>query len=163
MPIRPAISPTDIECARTLFQEYAGVIGFDLSFQGFNEELAQLPGAYAPPLGRLLIAWADDMPAGCVALRPTSDTICEMKRLFVRPAFRARGIGKELVNAIIREAGQIGYITMQLDTLNTMTAATKLYESVGFVPRTPYYETPLAETLFMELFVNNPNKHRFAH
>jgi putative acetyltransferase len=92
----------------------------------------------------------DDVPAGCVALRPINETICEMKRLFVRPAFRGRGIGRELVDAIIREAREISYETMRLDTLHTMSAATRLYESVGFVHRTPYYETPLVHTIFME-------------
>jgi ribosomal protein S18 acetylase RimI-like enzyme len=150
MHIRQTTSPTDIATARTLFQEYADDIGVDLCFQGFAEELSQLPGAYSPPQGRLLLAWANDVPAGCVALRPATETICEMKRLFVRPAFRARGIGKSLVEAIIREAREIGYKTMQLDTLHTMTAATGLYESAGFIPRTPYYETPLVHTIFME-------------
>jgi ribosomal protein S18 acetylase RimI-like enzyme len=150
MPIRHATSEADIQTARTLFQEYADAIGVDLCFQGFADELAQLPGSYAPPQGRLLIAWVDDLAAGCVALRPVTETIGEMKRLFVQPAFRGRGIGKDLVNAIIREARDIGYTTMQLDTLHTMTAATRLYESVGFVPRAPYYETPLVHTIFME-------------
>ncbi|HEX2477040.1 MAG TPA: GNAT family N-acetyltransferase [Lacipirellulaceae bacterium] len=150
MQIRQATSPSDIAAARTLLQEYADDIGVDLCFQGFNEELAQLPGSYAPPQGRLLIAWSDDNAAGCVALRPLTATICELKRLFVRPPFRGRGIGKSLVEAIIREAGEIGYTTMQLDTLHTMTAATQLYESLGFVHRTPYYETPLVHTVFME-------------
>ena len=150
MHIRQATSPTDIATARTLFQEYADDLGIDLCFQGFAKELAQLPGSYAPPHGRLLIAWVDDVAAGCVALRRFSESICEMKRLFVRPAFRGRGIGKELVNALIREASQIGYTTMCLDTLPTLTAATQLYESAGFVRRTAYYETPLEETIFME-------------
>jgi GNAT superfamily N-acetyltransferase len=150
MQILQATSPTDIATARTLFEEYAGALGVDLCFQGFAEELAQLPGSYAPPHGRLLIAWVDDAAAGCVALRPFSESICEMKRLFVRPSFRGRGIGKELVDAIMREANQIGYKTMCLDTLPTLAAATQLYESVGFVRRTPYYETPLVHTIFME-------------
>jgi GNAT superfamily N-acetyltransferase len=154
MQIRQATSPSDLAAARTLFQEYAADLGVDLCFQGFAEELAQLPGSYAPPQGRLLIAWIDDVAAGCVALRPFSELICEMKRLFVRHAFRGRGIGKQLVDAIIREANQIGYTTMCLDTLPALTAATRLYESVGFVCRAPYYETPLAETVFMELFLN---------
>jgi putative acetyltransferase len=150
MHIRQATSPTDIAAARTLFQEYADDLGVDLCFQGFAEELAQLPGAYAPPQGRLLIIWVDDLAAGCVALRPFTDSICEMKRLFVPPAFRGRGIGKQLVDAIIHEAKQIGYTTMCLDTLPTLTAATHLYEFTGFIRCKPYYETPLAETIFME-------------
>lgn len=151
MQVRQATSEAEIAAARALFQEYAAVIGVDLCFQGFAEELAQLPGSYSPPQGRLLIVWADDAPAGCVTLRPITETICEMKRLFVRPAFRGRGIGKDLVDAIIREAREIGYITMRLDTLHTMKAATRLYESLGFVHRTPYYERPLVHTIFMQL------------
>jgi putative acetyltransferase len=151
MQIRQATSPSDIAAARTLFQEYADDLGVDLCFQGFAEELAQLPGAYAPPRGRLLISWVDDVAAGCVALRPFSESICEMKRLFVLPTFRGRGIGKQLAGAIIREANQIGYTTMCLDTLPTLTAATQLYESMGFVRCPPYYETPLVHTIFMEL------------
>jgi GNAT superfamily N-acetyltransferase len=150
MQIRQAASPTDIATARGLFQEYAGAIGVDLCFQRFADELAQLPGPYSPPQGRLLVAWDGDEAAGCVALRSLSASTCEMKRLFVRPAFRGRGIGKGLVDAVIYEALAIGYATMRLDTLPTMTAATQLYESAGFIRRTPYYDTPLAETVFME-------------
>jgi putative acetyltransferase len=160
MQIRQASSPSDLATARTLFQEYADDLGVDLCFQGFAEELAQLPGSYAPPHGRLLIAWVDDFAAGCVALRQFSESICEMKRLFVRPAFRGRGIGKKLVDAIIREANEIGYTTMCLDTLPTLTAATQLYESVGFVRRAPYYDTPLIETVFMELALSEATKNR---
>jgi putative acetyltransferase len=150
MHIHQATSPTDIAIARTLFQEYADDLGIDLCFQGFAAELAQLPGSYAPPQGRLLVAWVDDLAAGCVALRRFRESICEMKRLFVRPAFRGRGIGKTLVDALIREANQIGYTTMCLDTLPALAAATQLYESAGFVRRAPYYDTPLGETIFME-------------
>ena len=150
MQIRQANSKFEIKTARALFQEYAADICVDLCFQGFAEELSQLPGAYAPPQGCLLIAWADDLPVGCVALRPVTDTICEMKRLFVRPPFRGRGFGKALVNAIIQEASGIGHANMWLDTLHTMSAATKLYESVGFIHRAPYYDAPLVHTVFME-------------
>ena len=150
MQIVPVRFEGEIATARALFQEYADAIGVDLCFQGFAGELARLPGAYAPPSGRLLVAWMADEPAGCVALRRLAESVCEMKRLFVRPAFRGRGIAKELVSAIIREAVAIGYTTMRLDTLPTMTAATTLYESAGFIRRGPYYETPLVDTNFME-------------
>jgi GNAT superfamily N-acetyltransferase len=126
MRISQATTPNDIAIARTLFQEYADDIHVDLCFQGFVDELARLPGSYGPPRGRLLISWEGETPAGCVALRPMNETICEMKRLFVRPALHGRGIGKELVNSIIREADVIGYVTMRLDTLPTLTAATQL-------------------------------------
>jgi ribosomal protein S18 acetylase RimI-like enzyme len=140
-----------MEIVRTLFKEYAASIGIDLCFQGFADELANLPGSYAPPRGRLMIASVDDAVAGCVALRPCEDGVCELKRMYVRPAFRGQGVGKRLAETIIAEARQIGYRCMRLDTLPSMTAATRLYESLGFVRRTAYYDTPLPETIFMEL------------
>jgi ribosomal protein S18 acetylase RimI-like enzyme len=143
--------PADIAAARELFQEYAAALAIDLCFQGFAEELAQLPGSYAPPRGRLLLAWANDVAAGCVALRPITDSVCEMKRLYVRPAFRGQGLGKQLAEQVITEAKQIGYSTMRLDTLPQMTAATRLYESLGFARCDTYYNTPLQDTIFMEL------------
>jgi GNAT superfamily N-acetyltransferase len=101
MEIRQAANPADIKIARKLFQEYAAWLGVDLCFQGFDSELAKLPGLYAPPRGRLLLAWEGTLPAGCVALRPLDQTVCEMKRLFVRPSFRVHGIGKRLAEQII--------------------------------------------------------------
>jgi putative acetyltransferase len=106
--------------ARCLFEEYATSIGTDLCFQGFQEELASLPGKYAPPNGRLLLAIYDNDTAGCVALRALDGDICEMKRLFVRPAFRSLGLGRELTQRIIQEAKEVGYQRMRLDTLPTM-------------------------------------------
>jgi GNAT superfamily N-acetyltransferase len=134
-----------------MFKEYAAALGIDLGYQGFADELASLPGCYSPPRGQLLIAWVGDEAAGCVALRPLGDDVCEMKRLYVRPVFRGGGIGKQLAEAIIAEARQIGYAIMRLDTVPKLEMATRLYESLGFVRRDAYYETPVRETIFMEL------------
>jgi putative acetyltransferase len=149
--IRSASSVEEIATAQALFEEYAAALGIDLGYQGFADELASLPGCYAPPRGRLLIAWVDNEAAGCVALRPMAGDACEMKRLCVRPAFRGDGIGKQLAVAIIAEARQIGYAVMRLDTVPKLEAATRLYESLGFVRRDAYYETPVVGTIFMEL------------
>ncbi len=149
--VRRAASGKEIEAARRLFEEYAAALGIDLGYQGFADELTSLPGCYAPPRGRLLIAWASEEAAGCVALRPLADDVCEMKRLYVRPAFRGGRVGKQLAEAIIAEARQIGYAIMRLDTVPTLEAATRMYESLGFVRRDAYYETPVVGTIFMEL------------
>jgi ribosomal protein S18 acetylase RimI-like enzyme len=151
MRIGETSSPEEFAIVHSLFQEYAAALAIDLSFQNFADELANLPGPYAPPRGRLLIAWENEAAAGCVAMRPLSDTVCEMKRLYVRPAFRGRGLGKRLAETIVREAKQSGYTTMRLDTLPAMQSATKLYESLGFARRSAYYDTPLQDTIFMEL------------
>jgi len=125
--IAHAIEPADVETARTLFLEYAESLGVDLCFQGFERELAELPGDYAPPLGRLLLARAENGVAGCIALRPLEERACEMKRLYARPQYRGRGIGRTLAEALIREAREIGYARMRLDTLPSMTEAIALY------------------------------------
>jgi putative acetyltransferase len=151
MNIRQAITTEDIVVARELFGEYAAWLGVDLRFQGFAAELAGLPGLYAPPRGRLLLAHAETGTAGCVALRPLDDSVCEMKRLFVRPAFRGRGLGRRLAETVIAEARAIGYASMRLDSLASLVAATKLYESLGFARIPAYYATPLPGTIFMEL------------
>jgi GNAT superfamily N-acetyltransferase len=150
MHIRQATTSAEIAIARTMFREYADSVRVDLCFQGFADELANLPGLYAPPRGRLLLCWSSETAAGCVALRPISADVCEMKRLYVRPAYRGQGIGKLLVEAILQEAKQSGYTAICLDTLPTMIAATRLYESAGFRRREPYYDTPLRDTVFME-------------
>ncbi len=149
--IRQATAPQEIAAIRALFQEYADGLGVDLCFQSFAAELAGLPGAYGPPGGRLLLAHAGGGPAGCVALRAIADGVCEMKRLFVRPAFRGSGLGRALAERVIQEARASGYRKMRLDTLRSLQPAISLYETLGFVRCAPYYDTPLADTVFMEL------------
>ena len=147
-----ATSESDIKEARTLLQEYAAWLGISLCFQNFDRELAALPGEYAPPDGRLLLAFEDDELAGCIALRKIRATTCEMKRLFLRPGFRGRGLGRVLVERIIEEARQIGYTQMCLDTLpGRMDQAIALYKSIGFKEIEPYYNNPVAGATFMEL------------
>lgn len=138
--------------ARGLFREYEGWLGLDLCFQNFEKELAELPGNYAPPDGRLLLGFQDDELAGCVALRKLSDGICEMKRLFVRPQFHGRGLGRQLIDAILHEARELGYARMRLDTLpGRMDKAIGLYRAIGFQEIEPYYNHPVPDALFMEL------------
>jgi ribosomal protein S18 acetylase RimI-like enzyme len=148
--IRPANGPADVEIARHLFQEYAASLDVDLCFQNFAQELARLPGDYVPPAGRLLLAVDDSDMAGCVALRPLSGGIAEMKRLYVRPAFRGRRVGRLLVEAILAEAAQAGYSRVRLDTLPSMGAAIALYRSLGFYDIPPYPGHQVPGTLFLE-------------
>src|ERR1700686_1993422 len=141
-----------VEHARELFREYEAWLEVDLCFQNFEEELAELPGKYAPPDGRLLLAVKNGKVAGCVALRKIGDGICEIKRLFVRPEFRGQGLGRQLAEAIIREAKQFGYDRMRLDTLPPkMNDAIGLFRSLGFKEIEPYYNNPVPGAKFMEL------------
>ncbi|UCG59111.1 MAG: GNAT family N-acetyltransferase, partial [Phycisphaerales bacterium] len=141
----------DLEIVRDLFDEYADSLGFDLGFQDFERELTGLPGDYARPKGCLLLARYQGQPAGCVALRPFDNNVCEMKRLYVRPELRHMGIGRNLATAVIDLARKIGYTAMRLDTVPSMKAARALYESFAFQRIGPYRGNPIEGAIFMEL------------
>ncbi len=149
--IRPARVPDELRTVRALLREYEAELGVDLCFQGFERELAELPGDYVPPRGALLLAEVEGAVAGCVALRPLADEVCEMKRLYARPAFRGRGVGRALTAAVLAESRRIGYARMRLDTLPAMTEAQALYERLGFTDIPPYRENPVAGARCMEL------------
>ena len=153
--ILQAETPEQINNARELIMEYAAWVEFNLCFQGFEEEMRTLPGKYAPPEGRLLLAFWDGQPAGVIALRPLTDEdrgLCEMKRLYVRPEFRGHGIGRILAERVIAAASQMGYRRMRLDSISgKMERAITMYRELGFRETEPYYETPVGQTLFMEL------------
>lgn len=147
--------PQELLAVRTLFQEYADSLSIDLCFQGFEAELADLPGDYSPPRGCLLLAWVGEALAGCCALRPLDNcdypNAGEMKRLYVRKAFRAFGIGRELAEAALDAARQIGYTSVLLDTLDDMEAARALYTDLGFVEIAPYYHNPLPGSHYLKV------------
>lgn len=161
-PARIAIAPPDDapdhEAIKALFVEYAESLGFSLAYQGFETEVAAFPGKYAPPTGALLLARADGAAAGTVALRQLEPGICEMKRLYVRPAYRGLrtadglSIGRALTFGIVAEARALGYRRLRLDTISgKMGAAVSLYRSMGFVDIPPYYPSPVPDTAYMEL------------
>jgi carbonic anhydrase len=140
---------------RQFFRNYAGWLGVDLSFQKFDEEMASLPGAYVPPTGRLFYAENSGRPAGCVGVRPFSEGVCEMKRLYVEPEQRGFGIGRDLALAAIKSAKQLGYRKILLDTLPAMRIAVKLYRELGFHDAPAYYPTPVEGTMFLALDLDN--------
>jgi putative acetyltransferase len=147
-----AESPVQISQARELFLEYAQSLGFSLCFQGFDKELASLPGEYSPPSGRLLLAEFEGQLAGCVALHKLEDGICEMKRLYLRPQFRGKRLGRALADRIIAKARQIGYQRIRLDTVEpVMKDAVAMYRKIGFREIPPYRANPIDGALYMEL------------
>jgi len=149
--LSPAVTKPELEHIRTLFLAYAASLPVDLGYQGFDAELATLPGAYAPPFGSLLLA-SDPLGhrVGCVALRPLAESgRCEMKRLYVVPEARGYGLGRILVEAVLAEGVRLGHREMVLDTLPSMLGALSLYRAAGFLPIDPYYDTPLVETMFL--------------
>jgi putative acetyltransferase len=152
-------SPPELDATRAIFREYAHHLGVDLCFQGFEEELAQLPGAYQAPQGLLLLALIEGEVAGCVAMRPLQDVdyanACEMKRLYVRKAFRRFGLGRVLAQKVIDAAAQAGYADMLLDTLDDMEAARELYASLGFEEVPPYYYNPIPGAHYLKVNLLN--------
>jgi putative acetyltransferase len=151
MEIEAVVAGPRVEEARALFREYAEQLGIDLSFQGFAEELAQLPGDYVAPDGTLLVAAVDGRVAACIAVRRFDGAACEMKRLYVREPFRGRGCGRVLAERAIEWARRAGYERMLLDTLPSMVEAQRLYEALGFRDTAPYRFNPIAGTRYMEL------------
>ena len=150
--ITQAESSAQIEAIRKLFLEYGQSLSFSLCFQSFDKELAGLPGDYAPPEGRLLLATHEDVLLGCVALHKLEAGICEMKRLYVRPQFRGKGLGKVLAERVIAEARQVGYKQLRLDTVESeMRAAVAMYRNLGFREIKPYRANPIESALYMEL------------
>ena len=155
MNIRYAENDTDIEIIRKLFVEYAESLGYNLCFQGFNEELKTLPGKYSAPEGILLLAEVSGRIAGCVALRKIGEGICEMKRLYVKPQFRGLGLGKALAVRIIDEGKKLDYKIMRLDTLDILEKAIQIYQQLGFRKVSPYYDNPLPGVTYWELELKN--------
>jgi carbonic anhydrase len=159
MPVKLHILGADdhveLEHVRQFFRNYAAWLGVNLDYQDFGEEMASLPGAYAAPAGRLFFATFEGRPAGCVGIRPTSDGVCEMKRLYVEPEMRGNGIGRQLALAAIKAAKALGYRKVMMDTLPAMRIAVKLYRELGFKEAPAYYPTPVEGTLFLALDLEN--------
>jgi ribosomal protein S18 acetylase RimI-like enzyme len=146
-----ATTQVSIEYAKTLIREYAESLEFDLAFQNFDQEMDDFPGQYALPKGRLYIAMDENNPVGCVALRDLGDGICEMKRLYVRPSYRGRNVGRLLAETVIDAAGELGYDRMRLDTIPSMKQANVLYKGLGFKEIAPYRFNPIESATFFEL------------
>jgi ribosomal protein S18 acetylase RimI-like enzyme len=155
--IKQATTAEDIAAARALLREYQALLGIDLSFQDFDAEMRDLPGDYAPPRGRLLLAMHDRAPVGCVALRDAGGPRCEMKRLFVQAGARGLGVGNALVSQIIDEARAIGYSEIVLDTLPSMADAQRLYRQLGFHDIAPYCANPIQGTRYLAKVLDNPS------
>jgi ribosomal protein S18 acetylase RimI-like enzyme len=151
MPFEIVDGEARLEEVRALFSEYAAQLCIDLGYQDFATELVMLPGKYARPQGRLFLALADGVPAGCAAMRKLDASHAEMKRLFVKDSFRGRSLGRALANAVVQAAKESGYQLLLLDTLSTMTSAQTLYRELGFTESQPYYDCPVAGTVFMQL------------
>lgn len=149
--IKAAELPRDLDTVRVLFREYAESLGIDLEFQGFEAEVAALPGKYEPPAGRILLAWRGTDALGCIALRPIDASTGEMKRLYVRPQARGEQLGRRLAERVCQEAREAGYARICLDTLPTMGAAQGLYQSLGFRSIEPYVFNPIPGTKFLAL------------
>jgi ribosomal protein S18 acetylase RimI-like enzyme len=148
--IREAVGEEDLTVVRRLFQEYEKDLGVDLCFQDFEKELAGLPGPYGRPRGAIFLAFLDKAPVGCVAVKPLKSGSCEMKRLYVRPDGRGRGIGRGLARRALREGQKLGYKTMKLDSLARMQEAIALYLGLGFQETSPYCNNPLPDAVFLE-------------
>jgi len=148
--------PDDRAIVEALFREYVASLAEDISFQNVDDELAGLPGKYARPGGVVLIARDGDGAAGAIAYRMVEPGVCEMKRLYVRPAFRGRGLGRELAIELIEHARERGYRTVLLDTLASMSSARALYRDLGFAPVAPYYDNPLPCVMYMALELDEP-------
>jgi GNAT superfamily N-acetyltransferase len=149
--LREPSSFADLAVVRLLFEEYRTWLGIDLGFQDFEEELTSLPGKYGRPRGRLWLAMMGGEAAGCAAIRPFGENDCEMKRLYVRPAHRGKGVGKKLATTAVEVAKQLGYRRMLLDTLDSMTDATRLYRSLGFLETEAYTFNPFPNALYFAL------------
>lgn len=159
--VRRAHDAADVRTVSRLFREYADALGIDLGFQDFDTELARLPGDYAPPAGALLMALGAEVPAGCVGVRPLSGRCCEMKRLYVRAAYRRCGLGRRLAVAALSEAARLGYTHMRLDTLPTMVEAHRLYQGLGFTPIPAYRHNPVQGTSFLEVVLSQRDGRAF--
>lgn len=149
--VLPASCDSDTQAVRQLFEQYAASLAIDLGFQNFERELVSLPGDYSPPRGALFLVRADGSPVGCVGLRPFSESVGEIKRLYVVPAFRGRGFARSLVSAALAAARRIGYSALVLDTLASMQPAIALYESFGFERTDAYYANPLPDVLYFRV------------